>query len=290
MPRFHRRRLSVAALAPLAGLLGSFAAAPASATHSWAGMHWARSSTLAIRLGDNVTTAWEPYLATASIDWTKAIRIDTLVALGTRSPSSCSPTYGRVEVCNYNYGVTGWLGIASVWTQYGHIVQGTVKLNDTYFASLSYNTPAWRRYVMCQEIGHTFGLDHQDENHSNLNLGSCMDYTSDPSGLKGTNGTKSNEHPNAHDYDELNLIYAHVDGWQLSSTRASVGATFGNLLAGREGASADPALAQPGPADLKSLGRVAAVDSKGRGRVFVRQLGGGTEVTTFVLWAEPLDR
>jgi hypothetical protein len=40
---------------------------------------------------------------------------------------------------------------------------------------------------MCQEVGHTFGLDHQDENFNNTNLGTCMDYTNDPS---------TNQHPN----------------------------------------------------------------------------------------------
>jgi predicted Zn-dependent protease len=56
-----------------------------------------------------------------------------------------------------------------------HIVQGTTKVNDTYFNTATYNTRAWRQLVMCQEVGHTFGLDHQDETFNNPNLGSCMD-------------------------------------------------------------------------------------------------------------------
>ena len=58
------------------------------------------------------------------------------------------------------------------------------------------------------EVGHAFGLDHQDENQTNANLGSCMDYTNSP----GTN-----QHPNAHDYEQLELIYAHADGGARSS-------------------------------------------------------------------------
>jgi hypothetical protein len=57
--------------------------------------------------------------------------------------------------------------------------------------------------VTCQEIGHTFGLDHQDENFNNANLGTCMDYTMNPG---------SNQQPNQHDYDDLKKIYAHTDG------------------------------------------------------------------------------
>lgn len=62
---------------------------------------------------------------------------------------------------------------------------------------------------MCQEIAHDFGLDHQDENFSNQNLGSCMDYTNDPDG-GGAYGP-SNERPNQHDFDQLVSIYAHAD-------------------------------------------------------------------------------
>ncbi len=50
---------------------------------------------------------------------------------------------------------------------------------------------------MCQEVGHTLGLDHQDEVFDNPNLETCMDYTNDPS---------TNQHPNAHDYDQLATI------------------------------------------------------------------------------------
>ena len=55
-------------------------------------------------------------------------------------------------------------------------------MNDSYFNTAKYNTPAWRRLVMCQEVTHDFGLDHQDEIFNNANLGSCMDYTNDPDG------------------------------------------------------------------------------------------------------------
>lgn len=280
---------STRSLAVIGGLLASISA-PGWAAHSWAGMHWSRNTILTLRLGDNVSTAWDPYLATASVDWTSAAKIDTLIYFGARTPSSCNPTYGKIEICSYAYGASGWLGLASVWTQYGHIVQGTVKLNDTYFNSLTYNTPAWRRMVMCQEIGHTFGLDHQDEIHTNTNLGSCMDYTSDPSGLKGTNGTKNNEHPNAHDFEQLSTIYAHYHWAQLSTTKATTSGFAGQMADVSGAAQPNAALADAGSLQLREWGRAIAVDRRGRGRVFVRSLGGGAEVTTFVLWADPLHR
>jgi hypothetical protein len=114
-------------------------------------------------------------------------------------------------VCNRTYGNNGWLGLATIWTVSGttHIAQATTKLNDTYFNSPPYNTSAWRALVACQEIGHDFGLDHQDENFNNANLGTCMDYTNNPS---------SNQHPNQGDYDQLECIYDPADRGRTLST------------------------------------------------------------------------
>jgi hypothetical protein len=262
---------------------------PASATHAWDSLHWARFTTLNIRLADNVSLAWDPYLAGASADWTKAAPIDTTVIQGTRNPYYCSPTYGRVEVCSYRYGYTGWLGIAQVWTSYGHIVQARVGLNDTYMSTPQYNTPAWHRIVVCQEVGHTFGLDHQDEDKTNLNLGTCMDYTRDPSGTLGTNGTLSNEHPNAHDYDELRIIYNHNDGWQLSSTAPATSGAATSSAAEQLSRSRMSAAVEVPLLNVREWGRAVALDRKGRGRVFFRRFAQGPELTTFVLWTDAED-
>jgi hypothetical protein len=37
-----------------------------------------------------------------------------------------------------------------------------------------------RRFTMCHEIGHGYGLPHTDENPYNKNQGNCLDYTDDP--------------------------------------------------------------------------------------------------------------
>jgi hypothetical protein len=111
--------------------------------------------------------------------------------------------------------------------------------------------------VTCQEIGHTFGLDHQDTNFDNPNLGTCMDYTNDPS---------ANQHPNQHDYDELVTIYSHLD----STT------TVGALAPGSSSASSSGAT---------SWGRLVE-GSRGAGHsTYVRDLGYGNYVVSFVTWA-----
>jgi hypothetical protein len=176
------------------------------ANHAWGNYHWSRpSNPFTLQVGNNVTGSWGSYLSTAVNDWAKSDVLDLNLVSGNGSGSTCSPTSGRIEVCNGAYGNNGWLGIAQIWTTQGsHITQATTKVNDTYFASAPYNTSAWKQLVMCQEVGHDFGLDHQDENFNNPNLGTCMDYTNDPS---------TNQHPNAHDYEELDIIYnSHLDG------------------------------------------------------------------------------
>src|SRR5262245_58795166 len=108
-----RLRLLIVAVA-----LFALAALPssASANHSWNGYHWARTSNpFTIKLGDNVSGAWDAMLATVSSDWSKSSVLDTIIVAGGTRPRNCRPTSGRVEVCNAGYGNTGWLGVAQIW-------------------------------------------------------------------------------------------------------------------------------------------------------------------------------
>src|SRR5713101_6878645 len=135
------------------------------ANHSWGGYHWARTSNpFTVKLGDNVSSAWDSYLATTSSDWSASSVLNTTIVAGSAKPRNCRPTSGRVEVCDASYGNTGWLGVAQIWISGGvHITQGTVKNNDYYFGSSTYqyNNEAEKLHVICQEVGHTLGLDHQ---------------------------------------------------------------------------------------------------------------------------------
>ena len=239
----------------------------ASANHSWGGYHWARSANpLNLKLGDNLTANWDSYLVLASSDWSQSDVLNTAVVSGSTNPKNCKAVSGRVEVCNNKYGNNGWLGVASIWISGSHITQATVKLNDTYFGTAKYNTPAWRKLVACQEIGHTFGLDHQDEEFANANLGTCMDYTNDPDGT--LYGQPSNEHPNTHDYDELDIIYSHLDSAVPIVSRAH----------SSNGQEVDLS-------DSSAWGRQIRASSDGRGSLYARDLGKGEKVFTFVTWA-----
>ncbi|MEO7839673.1 MAG: hypothetical protein ABIU06_10005 [Anaerolineales bacterium] len=236
--------------------------ASVSAGHSWGSYHWARTSNpFTLKLGDNVTSTWDSYLATTSADWSQSTVLDTTIVSGSTTGRKCRATAGRVEVCNASYGNNGWLGLASIWASGSHITQGTAKMNDSYFNSAPYNTPAYRNLVMCQEVGHTFGLDHQDEIQTNTNLGTCMDYTNNPS------GPPSNEHPNQHDYDQLATIYAHLDS---TTTVGSAPAGFANADVHAQ----------------ENWGTKVRDSADGRSALFVRDFGNGFKIFTFVTWAK----
>ena len=186
------------------------------ASHSWGGYHWARTANpFTLKVNDNLTSIWEPYLGEAQTDWNKSTTLDLNVIWQNplSSVRKCASVTGQIEICNARYGQNGWLGIAGISISGTHITKGYTKLNDTYFEMAQYNTPAYRRFVTCQELGHDFGLDHQDEVFDNPNLGSCMDYTNDPDGgAGGASATDpSNEHPNSHDYNQIGSIYSHLD-------------------------------------------------------------------------------
>ncbi|MBI4259837.1 MAG: hypothetical protein HY658_04660 [Actinobacteria bacterium] len=198
-------------IALAASALVVLVATPASADHSWSTYHWARKANpFTLTLVDNVSGTWDDHLVTTSADWSLSSVLDTSIVQGTQNPRRCRATSGRIEVCNARYGFNGWLGLAQIWLSRGHIVQGVVKVNDTYFDAAAYDDPNARLHVMCQEVGHTFGLNHQTG-------ASCMD---DVNGLFDPSYTR----PNQHDYEQLETIYAHLD------SRSTVG---GGMAAAR---------------------------------------------------------
>jgi hypothetical protein len=226
--------------------------AMALASHSWGNYHWERSANpFTLTVVDSVSTTWDGHLNTAIADWSQSTVLDLAKGAGTPAKGkTCKAIAGKINVCNSNYGNTGWLGVAQIWVSGSHITRATTKVNDTYFNTPTYNTSAWRQLVMCQEIGHGFGLDHQDENFNNANLGTCMDYASNP----GTN-----QHPNQHDYAQLETIYGHLDP----------GGSAAALPSGN---------GQADPRAPAAWGRAVSDD------VYVAWLGHGQRVITFVYW------
>jgi hypothetical protein len=266
---FRMRKISRKQKVALGIVLAGVAATPVLASHSWNGYHWSRTTAeLTVPVGDNVDSRWDSYLTQAVNDWNASTVINSPKVAGSTNPKNCRAVAGTIQVCNSTYGQTGWLGIASISLSGGHISQGTTKLNDTYFNSAQYNTPAWRAMVTCQEIGHDYGLAHVDETFNNVNQGTCMDYTNAPAGgvVGGFNYGPSNERTNAHDYEELTTIYNHLESGMAINGNASSAAS------------------EPGdtPADW---GRAVHFDRQGRPDYFVADYGNGNKKITHVFWA-----
>lgn len=256
---------------------------PASATHSWGGYHWANgtSGTLVVKRALS-TTQWTNLVNAGINDWQgRPLSFNVSDAPAATNRKKCTPVRGETLVCNDAYGQRGWLGIASIWASGSHIVQATTKLNDTYFNMSRYSSDAWRRMVACQEVGHNWGLDHQDETFSNVNLGTCMDYTNAPAGgiVGGFNYGPSNISPNSADYSHLTGFYNHSDGTSSAATN------FGVREVGKPADPGAPAGFNAAAGDTPGeWGRAIHADGLGRPDVFLKDFGNGYKRLTHVFW------
>ncbi|KKL17134.1 hypothetical protein LCGC14_2488590, partial [marine sediment metagenome] len=145
---------------------------------------------------------------------------------------------------------------------------------DTDGKTAPEETQAGRNGVRGQEGGHTCGLGHQDEDFSNANLGTCMDYTNDPDGTLF--GQLDNQHPNQHDLDMMTEIYAH-----LNSTDSGSGPGKGNGK-GNGGGKGKPSLAGANIDlnDPSSWGQAIKQDAQGNNSLFQRDLENGQVLIT----------
>lgn len=262
-------------------------ALPVFAGHGWSNYHWPRSSaeaSIPIYRSLTVTTYsnWPDHLqksifgdpANPNSANRRGWNDSTVLALSIVSSATdsttrynCTAPTNAVRVCNYAYGSTGWAGLAQVWPDAGgHITRANSKMNDTYMGSTS-NNP-WRRHVMCQEVGHDFGLAHTSENGTSQNT--CMDYYKNTS-----NSDWTSTGPNQHDFDQLRVQH-----------HASTFPGPGDVLA--------QSLRDPGPIDAIDMnepwnwGTPFAWDDEGRAVAFIfdRTPGdSGDEVITRVTWA-----
>ena len=260
---------------------------PAGATQ-WGNYHWATTNgILAVSVNYSITPGvWGSSVGGAIADWDTPPSIYSIPdhltlnpQISTADPRKCSPVSSQILVCNYSYGYRGWLGIANIWTSGNHILKATTRLNDSYFNMTAYNTLPWRSLVACQEIGHNFGLGHQDEVFGNVNKGTCMDYTNAPAGgtVGGFDYGPTNEHPNLHDTEELNIIYGHTDSYTTTSAATNFGVR-------QVGHAVPQALPDPGNT-VAEWGTPVHRDGKGRADLFVRPLPNGGKMLTHVFWA-----
>jgi len=132
---------------------------------------------LRLTLQNALDDTWQSEFEAAVSDWQES---DALVLTAERVEVDydCNRIDGVMVVCNANFGETGWVGINENAIMDNIIVSSVAKMNEYYLRNADFDH---RRYTMCHEIGHGFGLPHTDENQYNANIGNCLDYTDSPS-------------------------------------------------------------------------------------------------------------
>ncbi len=196
-------------------------AIPSIADHTWGNAsgpyHWDGASLpLQISVIDSVTSDWQDEMEETINQWNVSTVLNLTVNSSDNNGLNCPTANGQMRICNAAYGTNGWLGLASLNIDSGnHILYATAQLNDSYSM-----TQDERNSVMCQEVGHLFGLDHTSTNGSSQDT--CMDYSSNPS---------DGVWPNAHDFEMLEEIYDHIGGGGGGGTGGELtnGVTESNL-------------------------------------------------------------
>ena len=231
--RFAKGVLATAPVIGLAAALTLGAPSDARAEHQWTnasgtvGYHWKRVDVdpLILKVQDNhdsydvygdgtLIADWPSYFQDVITAWSVSDLLPPENGqYGGTHLDLTVVNKGKAHIQSYNgyYGNTGWLGIAliSIRDFEGHIRSGEAHVNEYYIEDFyytdddnqivhyeSFNEPVEWRTVMCQEIGHDFGLDH------------VVGETCMSTGFPLTNNT-----PNDHDAEQLTfMMHDHGDG------------------------------------------------------------------------------
>ncbi|MEN3972100.1 hypothetical protein WJS89_05400 [Sphingomicrobium sp. XHP0235] len=277
-------------------------AAVAGTGHQWGNYLWGNvgeSPTLNLRhkFSDATKAKWLPLYLTNSEnafdEWNSdpqsPLVMNDLGEAPEKNSATCDPSAGEILVCSDEYGNnTGWVGIAQIWPSGDRITRANAKMNDSFYEYDSfYDTPEQREFVVCHEVGHTFGLGHLDEGFYNTNLGSCMDYTAN------VMGPPDNSDPGQVDWDVLNsaTMYGTGGGGTTDPAPCKGRGCNGGGGSGKPGKGnklgglvADPNASERGLARGR-FGGVLGYDDEGRPNIFVKDLRGGKRIT-FVMWAK----
>ena len=210
-----------------------------------------------------MTAPWDGILGPVSADWSASAVLDTPAVAGT----VCAMVDGTVQVCNGEYGINGWLGLATILVPGDHIQSGTAEVNDSYFSTATYDDDIARRHVLCQEVGHTLGLNHQKKPRAF----SCMNENWGLFDLRYVS-------PDNHDYGTLEGVYEHLDGSGGGGGKGGPDCTE---------KPTHPKCRQDAPGNSNGdFGKAVGQDDNGRANQFEKDLGAGLKRITFVTWAD----
>lgn len=253
-------------------MLALMLTAPAIADNTWGNYHWGREDDgeFELVINNHMTADYDQFFEEVLDDWEDSGVLefeDVDKPDDSYSRYDCAAHEGQITVCNYEYGFYGWVGLAGIWIdKHNHIVAGYTLMNDSYLNLPLYQELGWKKGVLCQELGHDFGLDHQDESFGNDPLFTCMDYQRE---LHPT--------PNQHDYDVLAAMYDHEDAYD---------SFMGEDDDGDHDHDQDDDDAVGADIGMDSTVWGTSLGREGDAEVFLRAYPDGSKVLTHVLWAK----
>lgn len=182
---------------------GAPAPAPAPATtatglHSWSTYHWPTPRAPAV------------FDKTKGTYWAVAAHVADWATLGTPMQPTMTTRRADADVTVTDGRSTQWLGLAQISLDAdGHITSGKVTLNTAILSTDPRFGPEASAHVLCQELGHIWGLNH---NRSALDtcMNDCATAATEAEWLACLNHPDGTT-PNAHDVEQLLIIYDHVD-------------------------------------------------------------------------------
>jgi hypothetical protein len=131
--------------------------------HQWGNWSWNRyGSTVTIQVYNYATSSYSN--ANAAIrDW------DSHTILSLPDPGS----HTDISVFDGNSGATGWVGLATIVNSNGNYITHAHAQLNTYYGY----TGSQATGVYCQEVGHTFGLDHSNDGCMGMGYYNNLTYT-----------------------------------------------------------------------------------------------------------------
>jgi hypothetical protein len=124
---------------------------------SLAEIHWPQYDSkngLRLEILNALEDQWQSALITSVENWNAFGAMDlTVVNVPSEEEEECEPVWGKVKICNQNYGETNWRGMIQVFLRSGNVVATSLRLNDFYSLERG-----WAQYTLCHQLGHAFGL------------------------------------------------------------------------------------------------------------------------------------
>lgn len=116
--------------------------------------HYHSKNGLRLELASALDDHWQADLEVSVDKWNAFGAIDlTIVNVARETDEGCEPVWGKVKICNLNYGETNWRGLIEVFFRSGNVVATSLRVNDFYSMERG-----WAQYTLCHQLGHAFGL------------------------------------------------------------------------------------------------------------------------------------